>query len=156
MIEHELQFTDKRMRTMAVRTAEARWEGTLKEGNGKVKLGSGAFEGQYNFNSRFEEGVGTNPEELIGAAHAGCFTMALNVSLERAGTTPTYVQTSAKVHITKEEAGMTISKIELVTEGAVPGLTQEQFADAAQKTLEACIVSRALSAVPMTVEATLK
>jgi lipoyl-dependent peroxiredoxin len=141
---------------MAVRTAEARWEGTLKEGNGNLKLGSGAFDGQYNFNSRFESGVGTNPEELIGAAHAGCFTMALNAALERGSTPATYVHTSAKVHITKEEAGMTISKIELDTEGAVPGITQEQFAEAAQKTLEACIVSRALSAVPMTVNATLK
>jgi lipoyl-dependent peroxiredoxin len=141
---------------MAIRTAEAHWEGTLKEGNGNLKLGSGAYEGQYNFNSRFENGVGTNPEELIGAAHAGCFTMALNAGLERAGTPATYVQTSAKVHITKEEAGMTISKLELTTEGVVPGLTQEQFDEAAQKTLQTCIISRALGAVPMTVEATLK
>jgi lipoyl-dependent peroxiredoxin len=144
------------MMTMAVRTANARWEGTLKEGNGNLKLGSGAYEGQYNFSSRFESGVGTNPEELIGAAHAGCFTMALNSALEKAGTPATYVQSSADVHITKGEAGMEISKIDITTEGAVPGLTQEQFAEAAQKTLEGCIVSRALSAVPMTVNATLK
>ena len=141
---------------MAVRTANARWEGTLKEGNGNLKLGSGAYEGQYNFSSRFEEGVGTNPEELIGAAHAGCFTMALNVGLERAGTPATYVQSTANVHLTKGDAGMEISKIEINTEAAVPGLSQEQFAEAAQKTLESCIVSRALSAVPMTVNATLK
>lgn len=141
---------------MAVRTANARWEGTLKEGNGHLKLGSGAYEGQYNFNSRFENGVGTNPEELIGAAHAGCFTMALNAALERAGTPATYVHTSANVHITKGDAGMEISKLELTTEGAVPGFTQEQFAEAAQKTLETCIISRALSAVEMSVEATLK
>ena len=141
---------------MAVRTANARWEGTLKEGNGNLKLGSGAYEGQYNFSSRFESGVGTNPEELIGAAHAGCFSMALNAGLERAGTPATYVNTSANVHVTKGEAGMEISKIELTTEGAVPGLTQEQFAEAAQKTLETCIVSRALSSVPMTVSASLK
>ena len=141
---------------MAVRTANARWEGTLKEGNGHLALGSGAYEGQYNFNSRFENGTGTNPEELLGAAHAGCFTMALNSALERAGTPATYVYTTASVHITKGDAGMSISKIDLVTEGAVPGLSQEQFAEAAQKTLEGCIVSRALSAVDMSVEATLK
>jgi len=141
---------------MAVRTADARWEGTLKEGNGHLKLGSGAFEGQYNFSSRFESGVGTNPEELLGAAHAGCFSMALNAALGNAGTPATYIHTVANVHITREEGGMAISKIELTTEGAVPGFTQEQFAEAAQKTLEGCIVSKALSAVPMTVTATLK
>src|SRR5687767_1402755 len=113
---------------MAVRTANARWEGTLKEGSGHLKLGSGAFEGQYNFTSRFENGTGTNPEELIGAAHAGCFTMALNSALDRAGTPATYVQTTANVHLTKGDAGMEISKLELTTEGAVPGFTQEQFA----------------------------
>ncbi len=140
---------------MAVRTADARWEGTLKEGNGHLKLGSGAYEGQFNFNSRFENGVGTNPEELLGAAHAGCFSMALNASLERAETPATYIHTVAHVNITREDGGMVISKIELTTEGAVPGLSQEQFAEAAQKTLEGCIVSKALSAVPMTVSATL-
>ena len=138
------------------RSANAVWNGTLKEGNGNLKLGSGAYEGQYNFTSRFESGTGTNPEELIGAAHAGCFSMALNAALEKAGTPATYIQTSANVHITKGDAGMEISKLELTTEGAVPGLSQEQFDEAAQKTLEGCIISRALKAVAMTVEATLK
>lgn len=141
---------------MAVRTADARWEGTLKEGNGNLKLGSGAYEGQYNFNSRFEDGVGTNPEELIGAAHAGCYTMALNAGLERAGFTPNYVQTNAKVHITRGDAGMSISKIELTTEADVPGIDDAKFQEFAQDTLKNCIISRALSAVEMSVDATLK
>jgi len=141
---------------MAVRTADARWEGTLKAGNGHLKLGSGAYEGQYNFSSRFESGTGTNPEELLGAAHAGCFSMALNAALEQAGTPATYIHTSANVHITKGDAGMSISKIELTTEGAVTGMSQDQFTAAAQKTLETCIVSRALSAVDMSIDATLK
>lgn len=141
---------------MAVRTAEARWSGTLKEGNGHLKLGSGAYEGQYNFNSRFEEGTGTNPEELLGAAHAGCFSMALNAGLERAGFTANYVQTSAKVHLTRGDDGLAISKIDLTTEAEVPGIDDAKFQEFVQDTLKNCIVSRALSAVEMTVSATLK
>jgi osmotically inducible protein OsmC len=141
---------------MAIRTADARWSGTLKEGNGHLKLGSGAYEGQYNFTSRFEEGTGTNPEELIGAAHAGCYSMALNAGLERAGFTANYVHTAAKVHITRGDAGMAISKIELTTEAEIPGIDAAKFQEFAQDTLKNCIISRALSAVEMTVEATLK
>lgn len=141
---------------MAVRTAEARWEGTLKEGSGHLKLGSGAYEGQYNFSARFEEGTGTNPEELIGAAHAGCYSMALNNSLVQAGFMPAYVHTSAKVHLTRGEGGSSISKIELTTEAQIPGIDDAKFQEFAQDTLKTCIISRALSAVEMTVEATLK
>jgi lipoyl-dependent peroxiredoxin len=141
---------------MPTRTADARWEGTLKEGNGRVKLGSGAFDGEYNFVSRFEAGNATNPEELLGAAHAGCYSMALNNALDQAGTPARYVHTTASVHLTKGETGMSISKIDLVTEAEVPGIDAAKFKEFAQNTLEKCIISRALSAVPMTVEATLK
>ena len=107
---------------MAARSANAVWEGDLKSGKGKVKLGSGAFEGTYSFSSRFEEGKGTNPEELIGAAHAGCFSMALSAGLGRAGFTPTRIQTEARVHLEKAEDGFKISRIQLVTEAEVPGM----------------------------------
>src|SRR6266481_3655007 len=107
---------------MAKRTASAVWEGTLREGNGTVKLGSGAFTGQYSFTSRFESGTGTNPEELIGAAHAGCFTMALTAQLSTAGHNPTRIHTTAKVNIEKKDAGWTVMSIELETEGQVPGI----------------------------------
>src|SRR5260221_8551819 len=106
---------------MAKRTASAVWEGTLKEGKGRVKLGSGAFEGKYSFASRFEEGPGTNPEELIGAAHAGCFSMAFAGNLQRAGHEPQSVETSARVHIDKSGDGFTITRIELDTTANVPG-----------------------------------
>lgn len=133
---------------MAVRTANAVWEGTLQEGKGTVKLGSGAFEGQYSFSSRFEEGTGTNPEELLGAAHAGCYSMALNAGLRRGGFTPERISTTANVHFTKQEAGMRISKIELNVEGVVPGMEAAQFEEMAQATHQTCIVSIALAAVP--------
>ncbi len=107
---------------MAARSANAVWEGDLKSGKGKVKLGSGAFEGTYSFSSRFEEGKGTNPEELIGAAHAGCFSMALSAGLGRAGFTPTRIQTEARIHLEKAEDGFKISRIQLVTEAEVPGI----------------------------------
>lgn len=142
---------------MAVRKAEARWEGTLKEGKGNLKVGSGAYDGGYSFSSRFEEGSPqTNPEELIAAAHAGCYSMALNAGLERAGTPANYIHTVANVNLTKGDAGMGISQIDLVTEGDVPGIDAAKFQQFAEDTLKNCIISRALSAVPMTVSATLK
>src|ERR671915_9712 len=101
---------------MPARTATARWEGGLQQGKGTMRLGSGAFEGQYSFSSRFEEGTGTNPEELIGAAHAGCFSMALSAGLGRAGHPPKRVQTTAKVHLDKAEVGWHVPHIELETE----------------------------------------
>src|SRR5258707_3923215 len=101
---------------MAKRTASAVWEGTLKEGKGRVKLGSGAFEGQYSFASRFEEGTGTNPEEFIGAAHAGCFSMALSAGLTRGRFTPTRISTTAGVVIRKVGKESNIVTIELTTE----------------------------------------
>src|SRR6266478_1685351 len=104
---------------MAKRTASAVWEGTLREGKGTVKLGSGAFEGQYSFGSRFESGTGTNPEELIGAAEAGCYSMALSANLEKAGHPPTRISTSASVNLDRGESGFKITSIELTTEAEV-------------------------------------
>lgn len=141
---------------MAIRNAEARWEGTLKEGKGTVKLGSGAFEGAYNFTSRFEEGTGTNPEELLGAAHAGCYSMALNAGLERAGFTSEYVHTTANVHLTRGDAGMSISQIDLVVEAKIPGIDESQFLQMAEDTKENCLISRALNVPEMNVKATLR
>ncbi len=140
---------------MPVRTANAVWNGTLREGSGSMKFGSGAFDGAYSFVSRFEEGTGTNPEELIAAAHAGCYSMALSGDLGRAGFTPDHVSTQAKVHITKGDAGFSISLIELFTEAKVPGIDEPAFQEIAQKTKSGCPVSRALQAVEIVVHASL-
>src|SRR2546425_9019764 len=122
---------------MPERTATARWEGGLQGGKGTMRLGSGAFEGQYSFSSRFEEGVGTNPEELIAAAHAGCFSMALSAGLERAGHAPNSVETTASVHLSpKDGGGFRISRIDLKTTAEVPGLDADRFAAAAQAAKE--------------------
>ena len=137
------------------RSAVAKWTGELKTGTGNIKLGSGAYDGQYSFTSRFENGTGTNPEELIAAAHAGCFSMALNASLGRAGKQPTSIMTTATVHMAKGDARFYISGITLTTRGVVPGLTAAEFQKAAEDTKTGCIVSRALAAVPMTVDAQL-
>lgn len=141
---------------MPARTAEATWEGTLNEGNGSMKVGSGAFEGPFTFKSRFEDAPMTNPEELIGAAHAGCFTMALGARLGRNGFNVKRIHTTAHVHLEKGESGFAISRIDLVTEGEVDGLDAAAFTEHANAAKEGCIVSKALSAVPMTVQATLK
>ena len=140
---------------MPVRKASAVWEGPIKEGNGTIKLGSGAYEGKYSFGSRFEESPGTNPEELIGAAHAGCFSMALSGGLSRAGTPPTRISTSAKVHIEKVGEGFSITKIELDTEAQVPGIDDAAFQEAAKKAKEGCPVSRALAGTEITLNAKL-
>ncbi len=137
---------------MAVRSAEAVWQGTLKEGQGNLKLGSGLYEGPYTYASRFEEGKGTNPEELIGAAHAGCFTMFLSAVLTRAGFTPTRIQTTAKVHL---EAGPAITKIELDCEGEVPNLDEAAFQEHANAAKAGCPVSKALSSVEIILNARL-
>jgi osmotically inducible protein OsmC len=141
---------------MPARTANARWEGGLKDGKGNMRLGGGAFEGQYSFSSRFEEGVGTNPEELIAAAHAGCFSMAFSGGLERAGYPPNSVETEAKVHLSPADGGgFRISRIDLVTTADVPGIEKDAFEQAAQAAKEGCPVSKALAAVEITVDATL-
>ena len=142
---------------MAVRNAGAAWEGALKEGKGTMRLGSGAWEGPFSFTTRFENEKGTNPEELIGAALAGCFSMALSAGLGRAGLSPRRIATQARVHIEKLEAGgFGVTRIELQTDADVPGAEQAAFQQAVDATKATCPISRALSAVPITVEATLK
>ena len=142
---------------MATRTANAEWKGTLKEGKGEMALGSGSYTGPYSFVSRFENGSGTNPEELIGAAHAGCFSMALAAGLGRAGITPTSLRTSAKVHLGTSDAGPTITGIDLNVEGEVPGIDQAAFQQHAEAAKKGCVVSRALAGVQnITVTAQLK
>src|SRR3984885_15184545 len=112
---------------MPVRNADATWNGDLKEGKGSIKLGSGAYEGQYSFSSRFESGTGTNPEELIAAAHAGCFSMAFSAGLGKGGFTPTRIHTTATVHLEKAGEGFNITKIDLNTEGEGPGIDAGTF-----------------------------
>ena len=142
---------------MAVQTASAEWNGSLKEGAGRMKVGSGAVDGPYTFVSRFETGPGTNPEELIGAAHAGCFSMALAAGLGRAGHSPTSIKTNAKVHLGATDAGPTITGIDLEVEGVVPGIDAAQFQEFAEGAKKNCVVSRALASVQnITLQATLK
>ena len=140
---------------MPVRKADAVWEGDIRGGNGKVSLGSGAFEGRYSFGSRFEEGAGTNPEELIGAAHAGCFSMALSGGLGRGGHTPKRIATTAKVHIEKVGEGFAITRIELDTQAEVPGIDDATFQEFARKAKEGCPVSKALAGTEITLNAKL-
>jgi osmotically inducible protein OsmC len=132
---------------MATRDGTAEWRGDLKGGSGTVSVASGLFEGTYSFSSRFEEEPGTNPEELIGAAHAACFSMALSNILAEAGHAPESVQTTAKVHLRFVEGAPTITEIDLITEGRVPGIDQDQFADYAAQAKAGCPVSRALAGV---------
>jgi osmotically inducible protein OsmC len=140
---------------MPTRNATAVWNGAIKEGNGTMKLGSGAFEGRYSFGSRFESDPGTNPEELIGAAHAGCFSMALSGFLGRAGHSPETITTKALVHIDKDGDGFTITRIELHTEASVPGLDDAEFQEIANTAKEKCPVSRALAGTEITLDAKL-
>ncbi|HET8760813.1 MAG TPA: OsmC family protein [Nitrospiria bacterium] len=140
---------------MAVRSAEAVWTSGLKDGKGTMKLGSGAYEGAYSFASRFEHGTGTNPEELIGAAHAGCFSMALSAGLERAGHPPRSVRTNARVHLEKVGDGFQITKIQLQTDADVPGITPEKFREQAEAAKQGCPVSRALAGVRIELDAKL-
>jgi osmotically inducible protein OsmC len=140
---------------MPTRTSTARWQGTLREGSGTMRLGSGAFEGSYSFPSRFESGQGTNPEELIAAAHAGCFSMALSNVLGQAGLTPNSIETSAAVHLGQTEGGFAITKIEITTVGDVPGIDEADFVKHAETAKVNCPVSKALAAVDITLSATL-
>lgn len=141
---------------MTERTANAEWKGNLKEGQGTVKLGSGAFEGQYSFPSRFESGKGTNPEELIAAAHAGCFSMAFSAGLGKAGFTPTNIQTTAHVHLEKVGEGFEITRIVLETEGDVPNIDEQTFQTEAENAKKGCPVSKALAGTKIELKAKLK
>jgi len=132
---------------MPTRNGSAQWRGDLQGGDGTLRLGSGAWEGPYSFKSRFEEGDGTNPEELIGAAQAACYSMQLSAMLAGDGHTPDHVDTTAKVHLRFVDEKPTITKIELETEGKVPGIDDATFQDTAAKAKEACLVSRALAGV---------
>ncbi len=141
---------------MPIRTAEAEWRGNLREGKGKMSVGSGAFEGNYSFRSRMgDETTGTNPEELIGAAHAGCYSMAFSNALASAGFTPTRVHTIARVHFNQVPGGLPINPIDLETEAIVPGIDEETFQKLAKDAKENCPVSKALAATPINLKATL-
>ena len=140
---------------MAVRFAEAVWNGGLKDGEGVMRLGSGAFEGNYTFSSRFEEGPGTNPEELIGAALAGCFSMALSADLGRAGYSPRRIETKARVSLEQVDGKPTIARIHLETQGDVPDIDQGAFQEQANGAKKGCPVSRALTGVEISVYAKL-
>ncbi len=137
---------------MAVRNASAVWNGTLKEGDGTMKLGSGAFEGTFTFASRFEEGPGTNPEELVGAAQAGCFSMYLAAQLTEAGYPPKQIRTNAKVHLGE---GPRINLIELDTEAEVPNVDEKTFQEKVEYSKTNCPISLALAGPELQVSARL-
>jgi osmotically inducible protein OsmC len=132
---------------MPTRTASARWDGTLQEGSGTMRMKSGSYEGPYSFQSRFQEGDGTNPEELIAAAHAGCFSMALSADLGRAGYDPQSVETTASVHLDMEGSAPRIARIVLDARASVPGISDDEFQRVADAAKQNCPVSRALAAV---------
>lgn len=140
---------------MPVRKANAQWQGDLKSGSGNMKLQSGAYDGQFSFKSRFEEGTGTNPEELIGAAHAGCFSMQFSAMLAEEGHPPERIETEAKVHFSLTGTP-TIEKIELVTRGVVPGMDETQFKQIAAKAKDACPVSRLYKGADIELDAALQ
>jgi osmotically inducible protein OsmC len=140
---------------MPTRTSSARWQGNLKDGAGSMALGSGAYEGPFTFRSRFEESDGTNPEELIAAAHAGCFSMAFSNILSQAGHVPTSVDTRAAVTLGKTDDGFGITRIDLVTRGDVPGIDEGEFQKLAEQAKAGCPVSKALAAVEITLDAAL-
>ncbi len=139
---------------MPTRKAHAEWNGALDSGQGRMEFGSGAFEGPYSFKSRMQNGTGTNPEELIGAAHAGCFSMALSGVLNADGHTPESISTDAAVTFEQQGEGWAITGIELTTVGKVPGMDEDAFLQAADVAKENCPVSVALS-VPITLNASL-
>ena len=137
---------------MPRRKGNAEWKGGLKGGKGTVTVGDGVFQGAYSFGSRFEEGKGTNPEELIGAAHAACFSMALSAALEKAGHEPRRVATTADVELSVGEGGARISTITLRTEGDVPGIDEAAFREQAEQAKKNCPVSKALTGVDIRLE----
>jgi lipoyl-dependent peroxiredoxin len=140
---------------MPTRNASATWEGGLKGGKGSFKGESGAIGGSYSFGSRFESAGGTNPEELLAAAEAACFSMALSAGLEKAGTPATRIETKAACTIEKQGEGFTITTMKLTVRATVPGVDQATFEKTAQATKDGCPVSRALKGVNISVEATL-
>ena len=141
---------------MPTRNGSARWESSLQDGKGTVSTESGAVDLPYSFSSRFEDGTGTNPEELIAAAHAGCYSMALSNELGKADHVPDWVETSATVHLEKDDEGFSIPRIDLVTRAKVPGVDANEFSEIAEATSKACPVSKALSGAKITLDATLE
>ena len=130
-----------------IRKGNATWSGDLQSGNGTVSTQSGALSEQpFGFNTRFEDAAGTNPEELVGAAHAGCFSMAMSVGLGEAGYTADSIETEAKVHLEKDDSGFSVPKIELVTKAKIPGISDEEFQKIAAATKEGCPISKLMSA----------
>lgn len=141
---------------MPTRTAHARWNGDLKQGQGEVDFGKGLFKGPYSFASRFEGGKGTNPEELLGAAHASCFAMALSLVLGRNGFVPDFVDATARVTVAPQGDGFRITESHLVCEARVPGVDEATFARIAEQVKQACPVSQALAGTSITLEAKLR
>lgn len=133
---------------MPIRTGHAEWRGDLGSGDGDLTVGAGVFRGQYSFRSRFEEGEGTNPEELLAAAHAACFAMALSNTLSQAGHVPASVRVDAKVDLRPVDGEPTVARIQLEAEGDVPGISEAEFTAYAEQTSKVCPISRALAAVP--------
>lgn len=140
---------------MAERKAKASWKGSLQEGEGKIALGSGSFEGKFSFGTRMGEEPGTNPEELLGASLAGCYAMALNATLEKGGTTPTSIDTETNVHFGKDETGFAIRSIDLSVTAVVPGLDDAEFQKIAETVKGSCVISKALAAVKINLDAKL-
>jgi osmotically inducible protein OsmC len=140
---------------MPTRIAHARWEGTIKEGKGSLNFGNGTFKGAYSFRSRFEDGAGTNPEELLGAAHASCFAMALSLMLGMAGFTPDYIDATAHVTVAPQDGGFKITKSHIVCEAKVPSIDPAVFAKHAETAKANCPVSQALAGTAITLQATL-
>jgi osmotically inducible protein OsmC len=143
------------VQAMTTRKAEAVWAGSLREGKGELALESGAFRGPYTFKARFEEGKETNPEELLGAAHAGCFTMALTALLSREKIAPEEIRTTAAVHLVQSGGGFEIPRIELTTRARIPGITPERFAALAADAKVNCPVSKVLAGAEITLDAAL-
>jgi len=140
---------------MPIRKAEAEWQGKVTDGKGHMKFGSGAFDGPFSFESRMADGKGTNPEELLAAAHAGCFSMALSAQLTQAGLTPTRIHTTAGVHLDKVGEGWAISTVDLVTEAEIPGIDQQTFQQHAETAKKNCPVSKLFAGAEITLTATL-
>lgn len=141
---------------MTARTSSARWEGDLKGGNGKMALGSGAFEGPFTFVSRFEDGPGTNPEELLAAAHAGCFSMSVANLLAQDGTPATSVETEATVHLERVDGAPAITRVVLSTVGEVPGIDEATFVEKAEIAKGACPVSKLFASAEIELEVTFR
>jgi len=140
---------------MSIHKSSAKWNGNLPEGNGKMIIGGGAWEGNFSFKSRFEDGKGTSPEELIAAAHAGCFSMAFSNALDSSGFKPVSVETQASASLEKVEGGFAITKIKLTSKKKAEGIDEKKFKEIAEEAKENCPVSKALKGVEITLDITM-